>query len=465
MKRYNFSYMGSMIRYAITFLGIMLPFLSVATVTASPAPHITFAVTPAQPLMDDQINITISGLPPNRLITLRAKSRAQDQLWWRSEALFNSGPDGAIDLHVQTPISGTYQGVDGMGLFWSMKPDVEPKSADHAFFAVMDWFTPIVTEIDVEDPDRVLGSVTIERRFAKPGIHSTEIAGDGIAGVLYDPGDGQRHPGVIVLGGSEGGLGGRDVALLLADHGFTTISLAYFGMKGLPPTLQKIPIEYFGKVVQWMRARPEVDPNFFAVFGASRGAEAALLMAATFPDIKAVIARSPSHVCWEGVTAKHRPGGPAWTFDGKPLPYVPNQIPFGFVIQYVWSSLAGNPVRQTPLFLQDLAVFGSTASAEIPVERIQGPVLLLSGTDDQIWPSSLMATRIIERLQRNRHAYKDEHLSYDGAGHWIPSAYVPTRGSRKEMKLAIGGTPEATAVAQADSWPKILLFLMNASAK
>jgi hypothetical protein len=130
-------------------------------------------------------------------------------------------------------------------------------------------------------------------------------------------------------------------------------------------------------------------------------------------------------------------------------------------MQYAWNRMVGNPVRQTPLFLQDLAAFGSTARAEIPVEHIQGPVLLLSGSDDQIWPSSLMATQIMERLQRNHHPYRDEHLAYAGAGHWIPSAYVPTQGSRKEMNLAIGGTPEAIAKAQADSWPKILFFLMN----
>jgi hypothetical protein len=31
------------------------------------------------------------------------------------------------------------------------------------------------------------------------------------------------------------------------------------------------------------------------------------------------------------------------------------------------------------------------------------------------------------------------------------------------MKLMIGGTPEGTAAALADSWPKILRFLVQAS--
>lgn len=209
--------------------------------------------------MDDRLSILVLGLPPNRLIIVKAKSKAQDQLWWRSEAVFNSGPEGTIDLSAQAPVSGTYQGVDGMGLFWSMKPDPNTKGGDHAFFAITDWFQPIVTEIEATDVGQALGSVAVERRFAKPGLRCALIAEDSIYGFLCDPGDGHRHPGVMFLGGSEGGFGLPDTAVLLASHGFTTMSLAYFGAKGLPPTLQNIPVEYFGKAVQWMRARPEID--------------------------------------------------------------------------------------------------------------------------------------------------------------------------------------------------------------
>ena len=71
-----------------------------------------------------------------------------------------------------------------MGLFWSMKPDADTRSGDHAFFAITDWFQPIVTEIEAADAGQALGSVVIERRFAKPGIHCTVIAEDGIDGIL-----------------------------------------------------------------------------------------------------------------------------------------------------------------------------------------------------------------------------------------------------------------------------------------
>jgi dienelactone hydrolase len=442
-------------------LWTMLPMLlCVGLAPANPLSHVTFAVSPTQPLADDRLNISLSGLPPNRLITVKAKSKAQDQLWWRSEAVFNSGAQGMIDLETQAPVSGTYRGIDGMGLFWSMKPDVEPKGADHGFFAFVDWFQPIVTEIEVTDAGQTLGSASIERRFAKPGMRCAAIAESGIDGILCDPGDGHRHPGIMVLGGSEGGLGLEDTALLLASHGFTTMSLAYFGARGLPATLQNISLEYFERALEWMRARPETDPRFVGVMGASRGAEAALQFAATYPGVAAVVARSPSYVRWEGATARQLPGGPAWTYRGKPLAYTPIRIPLWFAAQYAWDFVAGSPLPFTPLFLHDLAVFGDTANVEIPVENIHGPVLLLSGKDDQKWPSSMMATHLMERLQRHGRPYPDQQLSYEGAGHWIPCEYLPTAGSGHGM---IGGSPEGTARAQADSWPKILHFFIQAT--
>ncbi len=423
--------------------------------------RVTFAVTPARPLMDDRLTIKISGLPPHRSVTIRALSRAHDQRGWRSEAVFQSEPDGSIDLTAQAPLSGTYARADGMGLFWSMQPDRKPDRGDSAFFSIADYSAPVVTEIEAACDNRALGSVRVERRFAAPGIRAETVTAGGLAGALYRPGDGRRHPGVIILGGSEGGFDGLDAAML-ASRGFVALSLGYFGANGLPRTLQKIPIEYFGKAVRWMRSLPEVDPDAIAMLGASRGAEAALTAASILPEVKAVVAISPSHVCWEGATGSQLPGGPAWTYGSKPLPYVPIRISLRFAAQYAWSAIARTPVALTPLFLENLAS-PEVAAAEIPVERIHGPVLLLCGDDDRVWPSWLMSGRIIERLRRSRRPYPDELLSYHGAGHWLPGAYLPTAGSRRRVKRQIGGTPEATARAQADGWPKIIRFLSTLS--
>lgn len=101
-----------------------------------------------------------------------------------------------------------------------------------------------------------------------------------------------------------------------------------------------------------------------------------------------------------------------------------------------------------------------TIAAAIPVERIQGPVLLVSGEDDQLWPSKDLADMVFQRLVQHAHPYPFEHLSYRGAGHaafGVPD--VPTYGSSATPLFVLGGTPAGNARARADSWPRMLAFL------
>ena len=102
---------------------------------------------------------------------------------------------------------------------------------------------------------------------------------------------------------------------------------------------------------------------------------------------------------------------------------------------------------------------GDSDEVQIPVERIRGPVLLASGADDRKWPAALMCERAIERFRRHSHPYPAEHVSYEDAGHWLPSAHLPTRGVRGRLAAEIGGSPEGTATAQAERWPRMFRFL------
>ncbi len=54
--------------------------------------------------------------------------------------------------------------------------------------------------------------------------------------------------------------------------------------------------------------------------------------------------------------------------------------------------------------------------AEIPAEKIQGPILLLSGRKDAVWPSTYMAGQLVSRLESKEFVYPYEHIVYD-SGH------------------------------------------------
>jgi pimeloyl-ACP methyl ester carboxylesterase len=68
-----------------------------------------------------------------------------------------------------------------------------------------------------------------------------------------------------------------------------------------------------------------VDTRRIVVDGGSRGAEIALLLAIHYPDlVHGVIAVSPTNVVLCGTNGRAGPRaciGPAFTLNGKPLPY------------------------------------------------------------------------------------------------------------------------------------------------
>jgi pimeloyl-ACP methyl ester carboxylesterase len=415
-----------------------------------------FLASPNPALMDDRIAIKMTGLPPNREITIGAASRDQGGCWWRSSAVFVARGDGSIDLSAMAPVLGTYAGADAMGLFWSMQPDRRAGPVP-AFFAVADWFKPIETEIQAALDGRVLGTARVIRYFAAPGVRAEPFGRDGVVGILYRMGDGRKHPGVILLGGSEGGFPAPQGAML-ASRGYVVLALAYFGTNGLPAAMQRIPIEYFGNAIHSMLTLPEVEGAAISIMGGSRGGEAALMVSATYPQVNGVAAASASHVRWEGATARMLPGGPAWTYEGKPLAYVPLHIGPVFAVHWLWAAVTGGPVSLRPMFVDSLGRV-ENHDAEIPVERIRGPVLFGSGDADREWPSGTMSQLAMDRLRRNHHPYADAHVSYEGAGHWLPCEYLPTGGLLGRMADEIGGTPAGTAAAQRQWWPRVLGFL------
>src|SRR5262249_20986346 len=104
-------------------------------------------------------------------------------------------------------------------------------------------------------------------------------------------------------------------------------------------------------------------------------------------------------------------------------------------------------------------------AAEFPVERIHGPVLLISGSDDQVWPAKILADTATARLHRKGHPFKVEHLCYEGAGHAIgpPHPYVvrtPTHAMHPTLGVdfELGGSPELNARASNQSWNRVVEF-------
>jgi dienelactone hydrolase len=137
------------------------------------------------------------------------------------------------------------------------------------------------------------------------------------------------------------------------------------------------------------------------------------------------------------------------------LPFVPFKEDFKYRLESGWKRLTGQPHVATPLYLASLHDPTLVEKASIPVEKINGPVLLISGSDDQVRPSSLLSERVIQRLKQFGHPYPDRHLCYEGAEHAIHLPYMPTIGRTADL----GGTPSRDAAASVDAWTHLLAFL------
>jgi dienelactone hydrolase len=383
-------------------------------------------------LIDEMIPIVVVGLPPRATTVVRLRGGQQSQ--WTSSATFTADEAGRIDLAQMTPVKGSYQGADAMGLFWSVERErAEAPQSDEEIGDGSPELWKLTAEIDRE----VVASVSIRRRAVAAGVRVTPVRDGGLVGTFYEPPDEGHHPALMVLTGSGGGVppptgpaGG------LASRGYSVLALAYFGAEGLPRTLSNIPLEYFGSALRWLAARSSVDPTRIGVLGASRGGELALLLGSVYPGIRTVVAYVPSNVVWRGCCDAAT--DVAWTVGGRAIAAMP-----------------------PPGLRQSLAA----ERAEIPVERIHGSVLLISGHDDGVWPSAEMAEKIVTRLKRNGFPFAFESLTYDHAGHGISRPYASTMNlnSRRHpltgRMVHLGGTPAGTAKASEDSWHRMLVFV------
>lgn len=264
---------------------------------------------------------------------------------------------------------------------------------------------------------------------------------------------GRPRCAVLVLSGSSGRVE-VDRVRLLADQGAAALSLRWFGDRSSstaqPPGICEVPLETFSPALEQLASYSD----HLAILGASKGAEAGLLLAAHDTRVRTVAALSPSSVVWAnvgpGLDGRENPPRSSWTRAGRPLPFVPYDqawydnraadtsmsTPSGMVVD----AAAPRPTAFRTLYEQSLTSYADhVPAARIPVESIRGEVILSSGVDDQVWPSDVFARHIVAR--RHAHGLSTTHVTLPAAGHrlQLPGEDLPSGG----MTLARGGSDAA----------------------
>jgi dienelactone hydrolase len=394
----------------------------------------------------ESLDVAVSGLNVESSVWVEASTEDGSGNHWFGRGLFDP-TEGRVELRNTTPVRGTYDEPGRMGLFWSMQPEDlgrERYDSDHRTQTV--WLRVVPDE-----RERAVATTTVDRRVAHPDSEETDVETPVVGTLVESPGDGPAL-GVVLFHGSSG-TRALTPARALASHGFTVFALQYVSPAhpSLPDDLVEVPVEYADRAVEWLARHETTTDEQTGVGGFSRGGELALLVG-TRHEVSAVVNWVGAALLFNAVVltedlavSPESPDTSAWTVGGDPLPH---------------------PSREAFEPKQNLTVayrqwLGDTPdetlrAAEIPLEAVEAPILLLSGEDDGVWPSRYLLSRAATRLEATEYPYRFEHHTYDDAGHGIGVPFLPTWANRPSGPF--GGTPAGTAAAEADSWPRAVEF-------
>ncbi|KAF2366220.1 Acyl-CoA thioester hydrolase/bile acid-CoA amino acid N-acetyltransferase [Trinorchestia longiramus] len=386
----------------------------------SRAAHIT--VSPPICLVDNSVNVTITGLDSNKLFTLQTSLTDHKGVSFASVAHYRSDENGTVDLDKSASLGGHFAGVHPMAPFVHLFPKNASKMK-YARVSLHDVESPFEYKFDVYKkaigyPLMAMGAETLgvkpvcsatqTRHFMGEGCTRMHVRHGRVRGVLHlPPGDGP-FPGVVDLSGSSGGVREQRAALLAA-RGCAVLCLAYFAYEDLPPDLtHQLDTAYFQEAVDYLLAHDKVTKTGVGMFGFSKGGDVALSAASDIPQVKVV------------VTANGAAGpifGPMKFKDGT----VVKCLPFDESRCLV---LPNNVVDITHLTLNPL----DNPESFIPVEKIKNHVLWFSSLEDKNFNNEMHLQAVKQRLkEKNPEALANnwEFMEEQGAGHIIEPPYLP----------------------------------------
>uniref|UniRef100_A0A3Q3KHF6 Uncharacterized protein n=1 Tax=Mastacembelus armatus TaxID=205130 RepID=A0A3Q3KHF6_9TELE len=381
----------------------------------------------ARCLFDEPVQVKVEGLRSRQVVTMKARSTDEKGVVFSSSATYRADGSREIDLLRDPSLSGSYVGVEPMGLLWSMKAD-----ALHKKFQKPCALNPHVVKFSVHEEDRedrMLAEVTNERLLIGNGVSRVPVKGRNFQGVLFTPPEGP-FPAVLDLCT----LMCEKRASLLANKGFVVLTwisskLQSFNTKSL---------FYLHSPI------PEVkNIKGVGIISRSKGGEIALSLAAFVPGVEAVV--------WiNGCSA----------VAGVPLYYKNQQIipPIPFDLSKIILTESGASMINYTL---ENPVAEKNKGSLVPIEQAKGRFLFVASEDDLCLNSKVYMEQIVERL---KHHGKEnfETMSYPGSGHMLEPPYGPycTSSFHGVVPHVVlwGGEARTHAAAEVHLWSKIQEF-------
>ncbi|KAG8012404.1 Acyl-coenzyme A thioesterase 4 [Nibea albiflora] len=398
---------------------------------------VQLSVQPSRGLMDEKFIVQAHNVPPGFQLTIHAFHKCDDGHSWEAFGHYTANAAGAVNVSEDPSLGGTYSGVEQMGLLWSLRP--VPGSKPGLRMRKMNVQTPMEVSISVYQGhqtegfmDQVpLASVVVERWYMAPGVRRVPITEDALTATLFLPSGPGPFPGVLDLWGGGGKLVEYRAALL-ASHGFASMALDYLTPKIAIETGKIVDNQYFETAYRVLEQHPQVLGSRIAMLGLSLGTSVTLKLSVYSQVIKAQQEAENTQ------TSENQNAGKTRINEEEHV---------------IWRDLL-LPIPTDP-------------TLKVDVGRLQCPLLLVVGEDDQNWPAYESAMDMKEMMEKAGNSHLLTVLSYPNAGHLIEPPYTPharfskfiTVHSRQRVMVLWGGETAAHSRAQEDAWRKMLIFL------
>uniref|UniRef100_A0A3B4YB33 Acyl-coenzyme A thioesterase 4-like n=1 Tax=Seriola lalandi dorsalis TaxID=1841481 RepID=A0A3B4YB33_SERLL len=389
---------------------------------------VKLSVQPSRGLLDEKFIVLVQSVPPGLQLTVHALHQCEDGHSWEAFGHYTADASGNVNVSEDPSLGGTYSGVEPMGLLWSLTPI--PGSKPGLRMRKMNVQTPMEVTISVYQGhqtegfmDQVaLAGVVVERWYMAPGVRRIPITEDGLTATLFLPPGPGPFPGLLDLWGGEGKLLEYRAALF-ASHGIASLALDY-----LTP---EITMET-GKMVD----NKYVEVNLMNDILCERISFICYFKNLIKSQFKCAVCVSGSHV--------------------QPVD--------GFLKELLNAGKTRYNEENQVMFRELLLPIPTDPSLKVDVGRLQCPLLLVVGEDDQNWPAYESAMDMKEMMERAGNSHLLTVLSYLNAGHLIEPPYTP---HFEQFLLCLvfavmalwGGETLAHSRAQEDAWRKTLVFL------
>ncbi|KAK5866847.1 hypothetical protein PBY51_011389 [Eleginops maclovinus] len=413
---------------------------------------VKLSVQPSRGLMDEKFTVLVQNLPPGFQLTVHALHQCEDGHSWEAFAHYTADTTGAVNLSEDPSLDGTYSGVEPMGLLWSLRP--VPGSKSGLRMRKMNVQTPMVVTISVYQGhqtegflDQVpLASVVVERWYMAPGVLRIPITEGSLTATLFLPSGPGPFPALLDLWGGGGKLVEYRAALL-ASHGIASMALDYLTPQITRETGKMVDSDYFETAFRVLEQHPQILGSRIAMLGLSFGTSVTLRMAvySEVMKLRCAVCISGSHVQPVGGSVEEIMG-----YFNKNVA----KTRFDENNQVIWRDLL-LPIPTDP-------------SLKVDVGRLQCPLLVVVGEDDQNWPTHESAMDMKEMMERAGNSHLLTVLSYKNAGHLLEPPFTPfARAStfktvtypHSKVVVLWGGELVAHSRAQEDAWRKTLVFL------